>query len=513
LGSMVWIAWPNEQLLDLTRPPESAKRLVKLFFLGQFALISLMTPSFASGAIAGEKERKTYEMLLASPMGPGAVVLGKLVASLCHLGVLLVATLPIVMLCVPLGGVSPYEVLATYVAMAAAVVAFGMISIASSAYFTRSAAALIVSYMQILPFVLLGVFVHEMLETSPRVRLVFLAGGMPLVSLALCIVLFRTTTARLLHPPDVGSESGEVVDLDVEQKEAVGLVIQRDRFPDSLFAPSKRTDLMADRQNVVFDKEMRSELFSQGSLMLRMVIQMSMVLGLVMMAVCLYIQSQWAPWYAAYVLLFNMLVGPVFSAGSITSERERQTLELLLTTTLSPWHILWGKLLAGLRISSVLTSFLLWALLLAWVIPPWTYLSDTPTLLGYALIVALSSLTTTTIAMFCSVVFRKTTVAMTWSYLIVIVLFAVPPAVLFFADRFFPEAAAASDIAQYAFTSPFSACFSLPLTLGEYPPAVAANWPVVWRFLLFYVVLNSALLSCIAWLFNRRWRAASTERV
>ena len=50
-----------------------------------------------------------------------------------------------------------------------------------------------------------------------------------------------------------------------------------------------------------------------------------------------------------------MLVGPVFSAGSVTSERERQTLDLLLTTLITPWQMLWGKLISGLRVSSVLT--------------------------------------------------------------------------------------------------------------------------------------------------------------
>ena len=45
----------------------------------------MMAPSFAAGSITGEKERKTYEMLLASPLRPGAIVLGKLVASLAHL--------------------------------------------------------------------------------------------------------------------------------------------------------------------------------------------------------------------------------------------------------------------------------------------------------------------------------------------------------------------------------------------------------------------------------------------
>ena len=47
-----------------------------------------MAPSFAAATITGEKERKTYEMLLASPLKPGAIVLGKLLASLAHLALL-----------------------------------------------------------------------------------------------------------------------------------------------------------------------------------------------------------------------------------------------------------------------------------------------------------------------------------------------------------------------------------------------------------------------------------------
>ena len=47
------------------------------------------------------------------------------------------------------------------------------------------------------------------------------------------------------------------------------------------------------------------------------------------MAICLYIYPQLAAWYICYVVVINMLVGPVFSAGSVTSERERETLRLM----------------------------------------------------------------------------------------------------------------------------------------------------------------------------------------
>ncbi len=193
-----------------------------------------MVPSFAAGTITGEKERQTYEMLLASPMKPAAVVLGKLVAALCHMAVLVFCSLPIVMLCLPLGGVSPYEVLATYFGMAASVTLFGSICVAASSYFTRTIAALVVSYLVVLPLTLIGVIFYS--NTVGAARLVLVGGFLPVCCLAAAGALLHATSRRLLHPPDVGAEAKDVVDPDMEQKMAVGMVIRSDQFPDMLFA-------------------------------------------------------------------------------------------------------------------------------------------------------------------------------------------------------------------------------------------------------------------------------------
>ncbi len=186
LGAVVYFAWPEDQRLDLTRSPEEARQLVNWFFLGQYVLMSLMVPSFAAGAITGEKERQTYEMLLASPMRPEAIVIGKLAAALCHLAVLVFASLPIVMLCLPLGGVSPYEVMATYLAMAASVITFGMICLAASSYFTRTLAALVVSYLIILPMAIFGVIFYRLFQEAGAFRLVFLTVFFPAGCALIC---------------------------------------------------------------------------------------------------------------------------------------------------------------------------------------------------------------------------------------------------------------------------------------------------------------------------------------
>jgi ABC-type transport system involved in multi-copper enzyme maturation permease subunit len=508
LGAMVYYAWPRHDQIDITNP-EASKRLVNLFFLGQYLLSSLMAPSFAAAAITGEKERKTYEMLLASPMRPGAIVLGKLLASLAHLTLLIFSSLPIVMLCLPLGGTSPYEVLAVYFAIVLSTITFGLISLACSSYFKRTAAALVVSYLVILPLALFGLLFWYMFSGAGATARLFLSFTLlPAVCLVIWGALFAVTSARLLHPPDVGSEGKDVIDEEQEVHQAVGLVIRRDQFPDRLFAPAKRTDLLEDGQNPIYDKEMRSEIFSQGTLMLRVVIQVSMLLAIPLMAGCLYIAPEYAPWYVGYVVLFNMLVGPVFSAGSVTSERERETLELLLTTIVSPAQILWGKLISGLRVSSVLTMFLVWPLLLACLMVS-DYWRNLLTMLAYLSIILITCLTTATLALFCSVIFRKTSVSLMTSYLLVVVLFAAPLATAYFADTFFPNAPLTPMVQSATFISPIGAAFSLPLELSR-PDAGGrtGQWSVYYAFLALYAALNLVMLSTMSWLFHARWRVA-----
>ena len=515
LGVVVYAAWPSQARIDLTRRSQEAEQLVGLFFLGQYVLMTLMTPSFAAGTITGEKERHTYEMLLASPIRPAAILLGKLLAALCHLAVLVFASLPIVMLCLPLGGVSPYEVAATYVGMAASVTLFGVICIAASSYFTRTIASLVVSYLLILPLAMFGVLFYSV--TSGTGRLVMLGGILPLGCLVLSGIIFASTSRRLLHPPDIGAEANDAVDAELEQKTAVGMVIRSDQFPDMLFAPAKRTDLMADGINPVYDKEMRSELFGQGTLMLRIVIQASMFLALPLMAICLFLKPTWVPWYTCYVVLFNVLVGPVFSAGSITGERERQTLDLLLTTTVSPWHILTGKLISGLRVSLVLTSFLMLPLVLVWALPPWTYWHDTISMIWYLVIILMTCLTTTTLAMFCSVLFRRTSVSMMTSYLVLVSLFAIPLAAWVFVHTISSASligpTTKTCLQWSTTTSPLAAAFSLPITLGELQnqaPAAGLWWKDTARaFVLFAGLLDLGMLGLMLWLFNRRWRIRS----
>ncbi len=506
LGLVVYAAWPQQTRLDITNP-QAAIRLVNMFFLGQYLLAALMAPTFAAGAITGEKERRTYEMLLAAPLRPWAIVLGKLLASLAHLGLVIFCSLPIVMLCLPLGGTSVYEVLAVYLAILLAVATFGMISLTCSSFFRRTAASLVVSYLVILPLALAGGGFWYLFAKLGPVRLLLSFTLIPAVALAVWVALGKIVAMRLLYPPDVGSEGQDVVDEEQEMENAVGLIIRRDKFPDRLFAPPKRSDLMPDGANPVYDKEMRSELFSQGTLMMRVVIQASMFLAIPLMAFWLFVFPDKATWYMSYVLVFNLLAGPVFSAPAVTNERERQTLDLLLTTLLTPWQILSGKLLAAWRVSTVLTLFLLWPMLLAvLMVPAYHDRQNLLVMLSFVGLMLATSVLTSVVGLVASVLSPRTSVSLVASYLVLALVFFGPLAALAFVQVFHPQWAEA--VQHGLFISPIGTALQLPLDMVSIRSGELRSWwPLLWN-VLFSLSLSCLLLLGLGRLFAVRWRVA-----
>ena len=515
----VYFAWPKTESGITQVSSGAAQSLFDLFFFGQFFLVALVAPTFAAGTISGEKERKTYELLLASPLQPSTILVGKLLSSLTYLILLILSSLPLMILCFLLGGILLAEIVRAYLVLILGAGTFGLISVACSSYFRRTSSSLVVSYMIILPLALACVFLTR--APTPMARDFIAIAVLPPWCLAIWTVVGVVVNRRLLHPPDVGSEGKEVVDEEEEMKYAIGVVIDRDLFPDKLFAPAKRGDLMPDGTNPVLDKELRSEIFSQGTLMLRLVIQVSMLLSIPLMAIQLFFRPEWAGYYVSYVILFNMLVGPVFSSGSITQERERKTLSLLLTTLLRPGKIVLAKLLASLRVSTVLTFLLTEQMLLGYVLVQelqerfWT-------LFAFLAIIAVTCLMTTSVGLFCSAFARRTAVAMVATYMMLLLLFAAPVAVRTYLRTY--TGMEESKLTALTVTSPFAAAASIaiPSRSGfgndqtasqviEVPHVPLIDWPL-WAV---YITLNPLLAILINMLTYvafriRWWRAGST---
>ena len=117
-----------------------------------------------------------------------------------------------------------------------------------------------------------------------------------------------------------------------------------------------------------------------------------------------------------YLVLFQMVllafITPALTAGAISSERERQTIDLLFVTKLPSFSILWGKLLASM-------SFVLLLLLLSVPIFSLVFLFggiELDQLAAAFLVTAVSALTLGIIGIACSTAFRRTLPATVSAY-------------------------------------------------------------------------------------------------
>ena len=91
----------------------------------QLALILFLSAIQAASSIAVEKDRQTLTLLLMSRLSNSELVLGKLLASLLNIGVMLITSLPIFMLVVLFGGTSFEQVGWTFAVTAATAMAAG----------------------------------------------------------------------------------------------------------------------------------------------------------------------------------------------------------------------------------------------------------------------------------------------------------------------------------------------------------------------------------------------------
>src|SRR5690606_32019123 len=127
-----------------------------------------------------------------------------------------------------------------------------------------------------------------------------------------------------------------------------------------------------------------------------------------------------------------------------------------------------------------------WPLLLACLMVT-DYWHNLTTMLGYVVIVFITCLFTATVALFCSVLSRKTSVSLTASYLIVVVMFLAPIAAKNFVNTFFSNSASVQTVDNAMFLSPVATAFELPLDLDRegVEPIPGRPW-VFFNFLALY---------------------------
>ena len=144
----------------------------------------------------------------------------------------------------------------------------------------------------------------------------------------------------------------------------------------------------------------------------------------------------------AFLVLF---IAPVFTTGSITGEKERQTFDLLRTTLLSTPALVLGKLISGL-------AYILLLILASIPVQSISFLLGGVTLTDLALtqaVIVICAITFATLGLFCSSLMRTTLAATVLTLSTVLFSILIGPLFLILLDIFIPAYSSYSMVLPY----------------------------------------------------------------
>jgi ABC-type transport system involved in multi-copper enzyme maturation permease subunit len=373
MSALIVARWPSDGLVDISG--RQSLQTFRVISFGMVAAVALLVPVFPATSIVQEKRRNTLALLLNSSLTPTDIFLGKLVATLGFVTLLLLVTLPAVSACHALGGVSFNDnILWLYVVLVMASLEFAAWALLVSSLATTTDGAMRATFGGVLLLTILSVIPHYFLEgsegtlaslathfrtLSPIPSILQIAsqsdpGSIGLltqadhlndfmISSSVIFCLCSFLTIRQLASPllDRSRSAGTMTN-----DQPTGIKILRRLF--YLVDPQRRSAGIPSFVNPILVKEFKCRQFGRSHWLLRLIAGCGLISLTLAYATTLG-SSEWGVEKIGAIIV-TMQVGliaifaPGISAGLISSERENGGWEQLRATPLSAGTIVRGKL-------------------------------------------------------------------------------------------------------------------------------------------------------------------------
>ena len=362
----------------------------------QLVVVALLTPAYTAGAIAEEKERRTLEFLLATDLRNREIVLSKLASRLFNLTLLVLTGLPILSLLQFLGGIDPNLVLAGFAATGLTMASLAALSILNSVLLRKARDAVVVTYLAALAYLSLSALSIMLLIPGLGIASIDLSLGRALVTVQdlvdwfnagnpLGILILEDMKGGMVSPQDslpgllrnyavfhglviVGCSLWAVLCLrPVALKQTYGKA-QKASLVNRLFGRPEVGNRPMVWKEVFAEPGLRFNWVGKVAIALLMIASFAPALVMIGDFIVDDMTGSgsrawfypWAweklgedmnPWVritGTIVACLMLLAVGVRAAGTIGSERDRQTLDSLLTSPLESDAILYGKWLGSI---------------------------------------------------------------------------------------------------------------------------------------------------------------------
>jgi ABC-2 type transport system permease protein len=147
LISLVYAAYASSTSSPYGPDPRGLGKVIFSVVVGvQLFIVIFVGPSFTAGAITGEKERQTYELLRTTLLTARWFVAGKLVSALSYVLLLILAAIPLQSIAFLLGGVAVSELIISQVLLLVGAIAFAMYGLYCSSSYKSTLSASVVTF-------------------------------------------------------------------------------------------------------------------------------------------------------------------------------------------------------------------------------------------------------------------------------------------------------------------------------------------------------------------------------
>ena len=372
---LVLVRWPTDAQIALAGT--EAQRVFMLLSYGLLASIILLSPVIPASGIVSERQRRTLDLLLISPMSPGAIFFGKFVSSVAGTILILATSIPATVACYGMGGISLMnDVIPLYLILMVVAIQMAALGLYISSCSSTVDAALRMSFGGVLALTILpvapylfvrgsagtfAIWASRLRNLSPIPAVMQLVGhgdvgsrgtidDTNLLPTYLCLAvitifafaagtIYRLGRALLDKP----RSSGKMTD----DRSVAVRSLRRVFF---LIDPQRRKHGIRPWMNPVMVKEFRCRRFGRLHWLLRL-IACCAVVSLILTYAATLGAIGWNAESIGGILvvlqgLLIVLLTPSLASGLISSERESGGWNLMRVTPLSASRIVIGKLLS-----------------------------------------------------------------------------------------------------------------------------------------------------------------------
>ncbi|HEV3083306.1 MAG TPA: ABC transporter permease [Gemmataceae bacterium] len=345
-----------------------------LTYYVQLPLLIFFSALSAASAVAREKDRRTFVLLLMTDLRNYEIVLGKLLGSLLQIVLLLGTMVPFLFLLVLLGGVAPEQVVQATVVMAATALAAGSLGSLIALWRDKTFPALALTALFLVLYLCLvqglgklpaladwlGMHsshqwlavetwqkwlnpfqaMESVLETTAENAAAFAPPYRFAVAMLVLTFLLNAWAILRLR---VWNPSGEPV----MQREAPGTEADEDK--DRAAAHAAPGAVRGVWANPILWREICTRAYGRRPLLVKVAYFVALALICTFALEPLWASGPRSPYLAAYGLVsvgvLSLLLVSAQAVTAITSERDTGALDLLLVTDLTPQEFIFGKLL------------------------------------------------------------------------------------------------------------------------------------------------------------------------